>query len=111
MDILEYINNNDKDINNEDDNLNDDNVSIKSKLSEYSLDEKLKQTIFDKIKQDDNFDDYIIQPTTSPNFKKKKIKEPKNNIYKMNNNNDTNKRTFNPRLPPYNKRNLSNNNI
>ena len=49
-----------------------DNVSIKSKLSEYSLDEKLKQTIFDKIKQDDNFDDYIIQPTTSPNFKKKK---------------------------------------
>ena len=44
-------------------------------------------------------------------LKKKKIKEPKNNIYKMNNNNDTNKRTFNPRLPPYNKRNLSNNNI
>jgi hypothetical protein len=89
-------------------NFNDDNLSIKSELSEYSLDDKTKQTIFDKIKQHDNFDDYNIIPTTSPNSKKKKFKELKNNIFKIDNINDTNKRTFNPRLPPYNKRNLSN---
>jgi len=109
MNILKDINNDDKGINEVNDNLkDDDNVSITSKLSEYSLDEKIKQTIFDKIKQHDNFDDYNIISTTSPNSKKKKNKEFKINILKIDNTNDTNKRTFNPRLPPYNKRNLSN---
>ena len=74
------------------------------------FDEELYKLIYSKIKTNDNFDDYIIKQTkkTTPkniNDNNKKI-TPKNNDNKILFSKDEliNKRTFKPRLPPYNKK-------
>ena len=67
-------------------------------------DKELYDLLFNKIKLDDNFDDYIIKnkkPIEKTISNKKKIN---NNIVLNINTEIINKRAFNPRFPPYNKK-------
>jgi hypothetical protein len=97
-DINNDTNNNDTNNYNDNENDNDNNDDL---ISNESLDDDIKQIIFNKIKKDDNFDDYLIE-TNKKNIIKNKNHKIK--ILLINNINNNQKRHFNPRLPPYNKK-------
>jgi hypothetical protein len=73
--------------------------------NEEEIDEELYKLLFNKIRLDDNFEDYMIVDKKSPiekNKNKNKFKNKNNILFDIDN--TINKRHFNPRLPPYNKK-------
>ena len=93
----DIINEDNNDIINEE---NDENDSIFNE-EEYEEDNKeLYKIVFDRTKEDDNFDDYLVEKKKCNQNKKNKTQLPKNNKYILLSSEKINKRQFNPRLPP-----------
>ena len=95
--------NNDNNDNTNDNDINEGN-SNEECSDEEEMDEELYKLIFNKTKLDDNFEDYIIIDKKIPIEKNKNKSKTKNNILLNIDNNIINKRCFNPKLPPYNKK-------
>jgi hypothetical protein len=82
-----------------------DDEEEKNDDEEEKIDMELYNLIFSKIKQDDNFDEYTINDISkSPSKNNKSPSKNTDNKILFSKDMQINKRTFKPRLPPYNQR-------
>ena len=85
--------------------LENDNDMEYDEEEDIEYNNELYKIIFNKIKKYDNFDDYLIDKKKNNHKIKSNIQSSKNNKLLLTNDTPiSDKRHFNPRLPPYNKK-------